>query len=394
MKYLLLFASTLERLSFREHEMRAILEMRGLSAPQLAWVRNVVEGDETPFMEVDLPTEADARFLASRSITLKGIFEPWGTETSDDACLEAASAYPEDLKAPYISENSTFKLHVVCVGRHVTEDQRAEKIQKCFKYMQFQGKVAMDGAVGIAHTNFWFLEDAGKPTGREVREGVQGGESERVNRRWFAREIARGQRGLLATYDLKRRPYLCSTSLPAELAFIAANFAHCRKGTLVLDNFCGSASLLVAAAHFGSHVIGGDIDARVLRGKEASANMPAHCRFAKSQATVQCEVRSSFVQYGLASPELVLCDGVSRGWRRPSLFDAIICDPPYGVRAGARKPGATVPCSSTLGTGGGSGGSRVAYPISELISDLLEFAAEFLTPSMLGACALGLLGLY
>ncbi len=32
---------------------------------------------------------------------------------------------------------------------------------------------------------------------------------------------------------------------------------------LVLDPFCGSASLLVSAAHFGAHTIGGDIDIRV-----------------------------------------------------------------------------------------------------------------------------------
>jgi hypothetical protein len=58
-------------------------------------------------------------------------------------------------------------------------------------------------------------------------------------------------------------------------------------GTLVLDPFCGSASLLISAAHFGSYTLGGDIDIRVIRGKEQDKAMPAHCRFARTLKDVQ-----------------------------------------------------------------------------------------------------------
>lgn len=41
-------------------------------------------------MEIDLPTEEDARFLGSRSVSVKGIFEPWGSGATCEECLQAA----------------------------------------------------------------------------------------------------------------------------------------------------------------------------------------------------------------------------------------------------------------------------------------------------------------
>ena len=41
-------------------------------------------------MEIDLPTEEDARFLGSRSVSIKGIFEPWGSGSTCEECLQAA----------------------------------------------------------------------------------------------------------------------------------------------------------------------------------------------------------------------------------------------------------------------------------------------------------------
>ncbi len=41
--------------------------------------------------------------------------------------------------------------------------------------------------------------------------------------------------------------------------------AWARPGTLVWDPYCGTGSILLAAARFGAHVMGGDIDMRVLK---------------------------------------------------------------------------------------------------------------------------------
>eukprot|EP00961_Rhodomonas_salina_P110215 1483521-Rhodomonas_salina.2 len=51
---------------------------------------------------------------------------------------------------------------------------------------------------------------------------------------------------------------------------------------------------------------------------------------------------SNFDQYGLMRPlDIVRCDNAHPVWRMATVFDAIVCDPPYGVRAGARKTGCT-----------------------------------------------------
>ena len=45
---------------------------------------------QTAFMEIELPSEEDAVFLGSRSVSIKGIFEPWGSGASVEECLDSA----------------------------------------------------------------------------------------------------------------------------------------------------------------------------------------------------------------------------------------------------------------------------------------------------------------
>lgn len=52
--------------------------------------------------------------------------------------------------------------------------------------------------------------------------------------------------------DLKKRLYLGPTSLDPSLAIIMANMAGVRRGHLAFDPFAGTASILVALAHFGT----------------------------------------------------------------------------------------------------------------------------------------------
>jgi tRNA (guanine10-N2)-methyltransferase len=114
--------------------------------------------------------------------------------------------------------------------------------------------------------------------------------------------------------------------MDAELAFVMANLAKVRRGSVVYDPFVGTGSILVACALRGAgHVVGSDIDIRVLRGKGPGQN-----------------IGSNFAQFGLPRPELLRTDNAiyRRHFRahRP-LYDAIVTDPPYGIRAGARRCG-------------------------------------------------------
>lgn len=52
-----------------------------------------------------------------------------------------------------------------------------------------------------------------------------------------------------------------------QLSLLMANQAQVNSGSIILDPFVGSGSLLVAAAEFGGYVFGSDIDYLMLHGK-------------------------------------------------------------------------------------------------------------------------------
>jgi tRNA (guanine10-N2)-methyltransferase len=143
-----------------------------------------------------------------------------------------------------------------------------------------------------------------------------------------ARELqeASGGRSGLHAFSLKDRRYLGPTSMDHELSCIMCNHGHVRPGSFVLDPFAGTGSILVAAASYGARVLGCDIDMRVLRdGKIDSKG-------------ASCNVYTNFRDYGLGDPAgLVRCDNSHPPWRPhlQAVVDAILTDPPYGVRAGA-----------------------------------------------------------
>ena len=55
--------------------------------------------------------------------------------------------------------------------------------------------------------------------------------------------------------------------MEAGIAMVMANMAQIKPNQLVCDPFVGSGSLLVACAHFGAHVMGGDIDYNIIHAK-------------------------------------------------------------------------------------------------------------------------------
>jgi tRNA (guanine10-N2)-methyltransferase len=131
------------------------------------------------------------------------------------------------------------------------------------------------------------------------------------------------RRALHVELALTRRAFLGPTSLEPLLALSMCNMAGIRSGSVVLDPFVGTGSVLVAAARIGGVTFGVDVDYRVLcMGKMGRT------------------VATNFEQYGLPLPELVRGDMAELCLRRSALanlFDAVVCDPPYGVRAGARQ---------------------------------------------------------
>lgn len=145
--------------------------------------------------------------------------------------------------------------------------------------------------------------------------GAVGGAADFVPPEAEPPRVARG--GFLAQYALSKRPWRGRTDMCPEVAFIAANLASVRVNDSVWDPCAGACGLLIAAAALGAQVGGSDVDLEAVNA--AGAN---------------------FAALGLPAPALALHHGSvldEATWpaalvrRRP--LDAVLCDPPYGMKA-------------------------------------------------------------
>jgi len=199
-------------------------------------------------------------------------------------------------------------------GKRSNSERRA--IIETFKYVSFSGPIIMKNP----SQTFVILEEYAQlraPAPTRVALG---------------RLLATSGRAAISTYDLKKRRYISTTSMDAELALVTANVALAAPGKLMYDPFMGTGSFPVACAHFGATVLGSDIDGRSIRG------------------TRNRNVVGNFVQYGtrslyldgfvsdLTNSPLRGCLG-GMGGRKGRWLDGIVCDPPYGVREGLKVLG-------------------------------------------------------
>lgn len=77
-------------------------------------------------------------------------------------------------------------------------------------------------------------------------------------------------RPLINVHDIKKRAFFGNTSMEAEMGLLTAGQTLPAPGKIMYDPFVGTGSLLYAVAHWGSYVLGSDIDARQFRGKRES----------------------------------------------------------------------------------------------------------------------------
>jgi tRNA (guanine10-N2)-methyltransferase len=171
-------------------------------------------------------------------------------------------------------------------------------------------------------------------------------------RYYLGRRVAISARDLAKSFDLKKRRYISTTSMDAELALVTANMALASPGKLFYDPFVGTGAFPLAAAQCGAVTWGSDIDGRAVRGDErkrtVSANFEQYGLLAGLGDMFTADLTNSPIrrvpltaQVNAGAESGGTGIGASAGTRR--LFDGIICDPPYGVREGLRVLGCRNP---------------------------------------------------
>eukprot|EP01017_Pseudomicrothorax_dubius_P033276 TRINITY_DN4449_c0_g1_i1.p1 TRINITY_DN4449_c0_g1~~TRINITY_DN4449_c0_g1_i1.p1 ORF type:complete len:488 (+),score=141.21 TRINITY_DN4449_c0_g1_i1:1379-2842(+) len=220
-------------------------------------------------------------------------------------------------------QDFSFRIH-----SHQKSRSRKEQIEIIdnFERLPFNGKVNIEDPRQI----YWVAEDWDTDHKKNWS----------LRKVYFGLELATRARGVDARfnyrYRLSDRVYLAPTTLDNDLAFLMANQARVRPDSVVFDPFVGSGSILVACSHFGATCYGCDIDARVLHGLGVGRPNKASSAYRED---LKYSVWTNFEQYGFQRPEIVRLDSSETKLHISQLFDAIVCDPPYGIRAAARKSG-------------------------------------------------------
>ena len=105
----------------------------------------------------------------------------------------------------------------------------------------------------------------------------------------------------------RKRPFFHPTAMPAKLARCMVNLAQPKKDDLLLDPFCGTASILVEAWLIGCHVVGFDVQPHMMRGS-----------------------LQNLLYYGVKPEGIAIADARNLPVAR---VDCVVTDPPYGRSA-------------------------------------------------------------
>jgi tRNA (guanine10-N2)-methyltransferase len=294
-------------------------------------------------MVVELENHEAALKILSRAILIREIIELYTRPAVNFGSLrdEMENEHSHYWK-PFL--NSTFKFDVDSYGLRFREDEKLDLIN-AFSFCNLQGEIKMldPEVVFTLRTDYktWY----------------------------FGRLVGNSRRDLMERFNLKKRAYLGITSFEAELSLVMSNLALVGPGSLALDPFVGTGSFLYTTSAFGAYSIGSDIDGRQLRGT-------SDCNFYENLKQYRVE---KFVLGGLIQ------DIKHHAFRDGFKVHAIVTDPPYGVRAGAKMIGGFDPTKPhRIPDDKAKRATRypktVPYEMAQLVADLYDFGARFLMP--------------
>ncbi|XP_054477877.1 tRNA (guanine(10)-N2)-methyltransferase homolog [Anoplopoma fimbria] len=355
LQYLLHLAQ--DNLDFRLPEIKALLALRGKPFNPIGNFQ-----EKSPFWCLDGLSEEDVRGVMARSVCAKSAFELWGHGQTHSELRTSLLNYPSENMSPFMYKDSTYRINVYTFNKTLEFADRIKRIDD-MEYLPFQGAVSLKSPQHI----FCLLEDYGTDP-NDIPE--------HPNYIYFGRWIADGQRELIRSHSVKNRHFIGNTSMDAGLSFIMANHAKVNENDLVFDPFVGTGSLLVACSHFRAYVCGTDIDYNTIHGRGRSSRKNQQWRGPDEN------IRANLRQYGTEEMyvDVMVSDASKPVWRKAALFDAIITDPPYGIRESTRRTGSHK--DVTKPPDGIYADSHVpvsqAYHLSDIFTDLLNFSAHHL----------------
>ncbi|XP_037128843.1 tRNA (guanine(10)-N2)-methyltransferase homolog isoform X2 [Syngnathus acus] len=338
-----------------QSEIEALLALRGKRFSP--WT-NFKE--KCPFWCLEDLTEDDVCCVMARSVCAKSAFELWGHGRNHNELRTSLLSYPVEKMLPFLRKDSTYRINVYTFNKSLDFTERVKRID-AMDYLPFEGLVSLKNPQHV----FCLLEDYGTDPNNIPQHPYY---------IYFGRWIADGQRELIRSHSVKKRHFIGNTSMDAGLSFIMANHAKVKEHDLVFDPFVGTGSLLVACSHFGAYVCGSDIDYNTIHGKGRSSRKDQKWRGPDEN------IRANLRQYGSEKlyVDVMVSDASKPVWRENALFDAIITDPPYGIRESTRRTGSQRESAKAVECVYAESHVPVSqsYHMSQILADMLNFSAH------------------
>ena len=300
-------------------------------------------GDIGPdlFQWVSLPSAEVAAEVASRCSLVRGAFEVWATAafgSTPPLPLEASVAAADErwqlladhaasvpraataMLSPIADESWRVDVMSVGVSRHRTLAGKVGLIETLGGLLgELQGRVELkDPAHVIA-----MIEDCRSIINSDTDVKDEKTMANAPSTLFLGRRLAEGAASHLARLSLSERSYLGRTTLPPDLAYLMAMQARCVPGSIVLDPFCGTCSILMSCAVLGATTVGIDVDAEVLHG-----TVDGQPGIALNFREADLEPPAKLIRGDMAESEQLTAGSPY------SRFDAIVTDPPYGLMEG------------------------------------------------------------
>lgn len=251
------------------------------------------QAPNTGFIICTMDSDEDAIALAKRSTSVQSV----------SRLLANAERFKDMLKicgtAEHDINSGTFAIKVQCHNHRISDEVRRQYISQLVEGLNLTSEVNLKEPKSLVLLSLQFVEQ---------------GPDEPVHC-YTSVFLSDGNSSLPDRYTLKKRKHLNTTSMESSIALYSATQGLLGPGTLAYDPFCGSGSILVAMASLGASVIGSDLD------------LPA---MYKSE---EQNIFENMKQYNMADKliGILRCDFMKDCIKLRNL-DAIVTDPPYGIR--------------------------------------------------------------
>lgn len=304
------FYLTLRNANFVVSDMIALAKILNIEMEFEDKTLKIGESPDSYFIVLLFKSDDDAIRFASRSIVTRAVAKLFCDGPDFESMIKLAESVQHNINS------GSFAVRIESFGGRISKDQRLIYIERIITTLGINSAVDL---VNPKNTILLYV--------RMIPEQKSSISSERY---YLGVEIAKGAFEMPEKYTLRERRFINKTSMEESVALHACIQCLAAPGKIIYDPFVGSGSLLIAAASLGAYTIGSDFDMK---------SMTQHGPDKKDDVSIP----SNFAQYGLSHLFLgvfrldFLSDNIC--YKKMPKLDAIVTDPPYGIREKQRSDG-------------------------------------------------------